>query len=214
MRLNYTATAVVLLLCSMVPCFSQGLTRADRPEVKVGDNWVFQGSDVRTGEKSPETTHTVSEIGPDKIIVTTGAGTRTYTRDWNLVEVKTGEAVTAAAKPYWPTFQFPLEVGKKWEQQYESMTRGGERTYTGQRTMQVMGVETVIVPAGKFETFKIRIEGYYNGSSNSGRWNGTLNETLWYSPAAKRNVKRELEERSGSYYNHRIFELKSLTLAQ
>lgn len=131
MHLNYTATAVVLLSWFMAPCYSQGLTRADRPEVKLGDNWVFQRSDARTGEKRPETAHTVSEVAPDKIIVTTGAGTQTYTRDWNLIEIKTGETVTDAAKPYWPSLQFPLEVGKKWEQQYESMTRGGGRERIG-----------------------------------------------------------------------------------
>lgn len=129
--MRFAFTAVVLLSCLTVPCYSQGLTRADRPEFKVGDSWVYQSSDVQTGEMRPERTYTVSEIGPDKIIISTEKGTRTYTRDWNLIEVKTGDTITAAAKPFWPNLQFPLEVGKKWEQQYESITRGGQKTYTG-----------------------------------------------------------------------------------
>ena len=216
MKSNATQAGLAILIsfCSLL-CSAQALTRADRPEVKVGDSWVQQSSNPRTGEKSPELTLTVREVTADNVVVETNTGQRrTYTRDWNIIETKSGDTVTFSAKPNSTLYQFPLEVGKKWEAQWE--TTSTRQTTRWQGKTQVEGVETVTVPAGTFQAFKIRFEGYYNGYQQIGgaSWTGVRKETFWYSPDAKRTIKGESEERSGSYYNVEVYELKSLKLGQ
>lgn len=193
---------------------AQALIRADRPELKIGDTWVYQQSDARTGEKRGAGTHVLEALGDDRIVVRTGpAGTNTYTRDWNLTEMKQGDSVTFAARPAWAYYQFPLEVGKQWDAKFDATSRGGQRTTRWQWKVRVEAVESVNVPAGTFEAFKLRYEGYYNVSEGPRNWNGSRLETLWYAPAAKRHVKIEFEERatwaSGSSYDHTRVELVS-----
>ena len=206
--------AVFVSFCSLL-CSAQALTRADRPEVKVGDSWVMQNSNPRTGEKRPEVTLTVKEVTADNIVLESGTGNRlTFNRDWNIIETKSGDTVTFSAKPNSTFYQFPLEVGKTWEAQWE--TTSTQQTTRWQGKTQVEGVETVTVPAGTFQAFKLRFEGFYNGYAKlgGGSWTGTRKETRWYSPDAKRVVKSEWEERSSSYYNVELNELKSLKLVQ
>lgn len=206
--------ALFVSFCSLL-CAAQPLTRADRPEVKVGDTWVYQNSDARTGEKRPELTLTAKEVTTDNIVLETDTGARrTYTRDFNIIEIKSGDTVTFSAKPNWTFYQFPLEVGKKWEAQWE--TTSTRQTIRWQGKTQVEGVETVTVPAGTFQAFKLRFEGYYNGRQQigGGSFTGFRKETAWYSPDAKRVVKSEFEEHSREYNNAEVNELKSLKLAQ
>jgi len=51
----------------------------------------------------------------DKIVNETSgstSGTRTYTRDYNLLQVKTGEKVTFTAKPFWALCGFHSRLAK------------------------------------------------------------------------------------------------------
>lgn len=107
----------------------------------------------------------------------------------------------------------PLRGGKTWETEWE--TENPRQTTRWRGKTQVMGVETVTVPAGTFQAFKLQFEGSYNGSARvgTGSWTGSRKETVWYSPEAKRMVKSQWEERSKNYYNAEVNELKSLKLA-
>lgn len=110
-----------VLLCT-APRVAQLPSRADRPEVKVGERWVYQNRDVRTGEKR-DTSFVVIMIGTDKIVTETGlstSGAWTFTRDWNPVERKRGETVVASMKPHWSYLQFPLKMGKTWDTAFEN----------------------------------------------------------------------------------------------
>ena len=216
MESNFLQAGLALFIsfCPLL-CTAQPLTRADRPELKVGDTWVVQNSDARTGEKRPELTLTVREVTSDNIVLETGTGRRrTYTRDWNIIETKSGDTVTFSAKPYWTRYQFPLEVGKKWEAQWETTSTNQTIRWKGET--QVEGVETVTVPAGTFQAFKLRFKGYYNGYQRvgTGSFTGVRNETAWYSPDAKRFVKIEFQDQSTGYNNAEVNELKSLKIAK
>ena len=59
---------------------------------------------MRTGEKREIRLLAVS-IDADKIVTEVAGGTsgrRTFTRDWNLLENKTGDTNNLTAKPFWP----------------------------------------------------------------------------------------------------------------
>jgi hypothetical protein len=217
MKFNILQAGLTLFVsgCSLL-CAAQPLARADSPALKVGDTWVVQSSDGRTGEKKPDLRLTVTEVTADNIIMESGKTRRTFTRDWNIVEIKSGETVTFSAKPNWTFYQFPLEVGKKWESQWE--TTDSRQTIRWQGKSQVEAVESVTVPAGTFQAFKIRFEGTSNGQVQGYGWTGFRKETVWYSPDAKRAVKSEWEYRATgtgwATYSVEVNELKSFKLAQ
>jgi hypothetical protein len=93
------AGLAILVLSWATPGLAETLLRAERPDLKVGDSSVFRDLNVRTGEKR-DTSLVVTMTDADKIVNETSgstSGARTYTRDYNLVEIKTGELVTFTA---------------------------------------------------------------------------------------------------------------------
>lgn len=74
----------------------------------------------------------------------------------------------------------PLHVGKSWQAEYLYRRRDGSDAEQ-ERTWTVAARETVEVPAGRFETFRVVSEG------------PALTLTLWYAPAIEFLVKRTTE---------------------
>jgi hypothetical protein len=211
--------AIFLYSLSLV-CAAQTALRADRPEVKEGDVWVFQVTDVVIGDKKTPNTQTVKQVTPDRIVVENSSGsTGTFTRDWNQIDSKQGETVTFKADPAWMQYDFPLEVGKKWSPRFTTVSRSGEQTTRWQWTAVVERAESVTVPAGTFDALRIRLDGFYNGARGTSTWTGRRTQTIWYAPAARRTVKSEYEEstqggsQSGRYRNVERTELISYTPA-
>jgi len=186
----------------------QTLVRADRPDIKVGDTWVYQGADLATGEKRQPVTSTVESVLDDRMVFQTGEQSETYTRELNMMEIRRGNSPTFSANPFWARYQFPLEVGKQWEGKFDTVSRGGERGYRWQWKVKVEGVESITVPAGTFEAIKLRLDGFYTCSRGCD-WSGRRTETIWYAPVVKRHVKTEFEETSGRYRDSQRFELLS-----
>jgi hypothetical protein len=144
-------TMVAAQLAPM-PAVTQSLSRAERPEIKVGDASVFQDRNVRTGEKRETRFHLI-RLDADKIVTETAgrtSGTQTFTRDWNLMEVRTGDLISQTVKPFWPRLRFPLEVGLKWESPFDVhvVTNAASRDAKWKWKAQVVGVEPVTVPGG------------------------------------------------------------------
>lgn len=191
---NLQTTLAILLLWSG-PCGAQSLARVERPQINVGDASVFEDLNVVTGEKR-DTNFRVLVVDADKIIVETSgstSGTRTFTRDWNLVEIKTGDIVTQSAKPFWPHLQFPLAVGQKWETPFEIETtdRSAKRNSKWQWNAHVVAEESVTVPAGTFAALKVEYDATFATREANKAWTGTQKETIWYAPQAGRIVRRE-----------------------
>ena len=196
---------------------AQAPQRAERPVVKVGDSPVYRDLTVRTGEKR-DTTFAVIMMDADRIVTeTSGAtsGTRTFTRDFNLVEIKTGDLVTFVAKPSWPFLQFPLEVGRRWDTPFEvdAKVRGQpvDRHAKWQWKARVVAVEPVTVPAGTFQAFRIEYDGSFATRQGNQSWTGTHKETAWYAPEVGRFAKRDYEEAAPArnFLEHHVVELLS-----
>ena len=86
----HSAILIAAAVCSQA-IGAQGLTRAERPAINVGDTWVYQSRDAQTGEKRPGWQHVVSEVAPDRITVRSAKSQLSFTQDFNLIEIKTGE---------------------------------------------------------------------------------------------------------------------------
>src|SRR5262249_31315063 len=111
-----------LALSWATACPAQTLPPAERLDLKVGDTSVVRDLDLQTREKR-DTSMVAIMIDADKTVNETGgslSATRTYTREYNLLEVKTGEKVTLTVKPFWAYLRFPLEVGQTWGGFFES----------------------------------------------------------------------------------------------
>ncbi|MEO7727055.1 MAG: hypothetical protein ABIS45_07350 [Burkholderiales bacterium] len=97
------------------------------------------------------------------------------------------------AQPY-PAYDFPLDSGKSW-----STRVGATNTATHQRVSvrvdgEVLGAERITVPAGTFDTIKIRRR-IYAGDFDGSKAETAITETEWYAPALGRAVR--LESNSG-----------------
>jgi hypothetical protein len=106
MKASHIRSALMLgiLVCAATPCAEQSLSRASRPEVKVGDAWVYKVREVRTGE-TRELSFLMSAVEADRIVTETGSSTSgawTFTREWNPVERKTGDVISMSIAPSWP----------------------------------------------------------------------------------------------------------------
>jgi len=205
----------ILTLSWATACRAQTLPPAERLDLKVGDTSVVRNLDLRTGEKR-DTTIVVVMIDADKIVNETSgstSGTRTYTRDYNLLEVKTGEKVTLTVKPFWAYLRFPLEVGQTWGGFFESETvvLPGNRSAQWRWKANVVGTEAITVAAGTFQAFKIEYDGRYFAHLNNQSWTGSHKETAWFAPEINQFVKRDLEQAAPArnFLNRHVIELLS-----
>jgi hypothetical protein len=205
---------------AVMPGVAQPLSKAERPEIRVGDSSVFLNRDLRTGEKRETRFHVIAVDG-DKIVTETAgntSGTQTFTRDWNLMEVRTGDIVSQTAKPFWPRLRFPLTPGLKWDSPFEVevRTKSFKRDAKWQWKAQVAAVGQVMVPAGTYQAFRIEYEASFATRQGNRSWTGTHKETAWYAPQVMRIVRREFEQSApaNKFFDHHVIELLSFTPAQ
>jgi hypothetical protein len=171
-----------------------------KPRWTIGDRWMmktvdlWKKTDVETFEQS------VAAVEGDSVWLerktlshvsgrTGSAGTDRYDgATWTAVDpaVVEGKVLTLA---------FPLFVGKTWEYEYTAVDASGNRTLQT-RNAKVETWEVVAVPAGTFNALKVVVDGRWRAPIRDAMFTGKVTETLWYSPEAKRWVKREVTSRT------------------
>lgn len=109
--------------------------------------------------------------------------------------------------------QFPLYPGKRWQFQYKYTPAAGG-TLKVEQTATVAGWEEVRVPAGTFRALKVVHTGRYQATAYGFSWSGLIHEAYWYAPAAKRVVRMEYQDTtgSGSKWDHWRDELVTMTI--
>ena len=90
---------------------------------------------------------------------------------------------------------WPLEVGKKWSFKGDWKRPDGVTGNTKQ-DVEVLAFEEVTVPAGKFMAYKIEHRGFY---TNSAGRNGRQNDTFWYSPEMRMDVRHDRDDGYNRY---------------
>lgn len=167
----------VLAALGMVALLACWAAAADVPVVQqptwdVGDSWTY--SDPAAGQLK----YTVRESTPDHYLLEyqTPSATSTVTFERDLSQ----------RGPKYLGFQWPLSQGSKWEQKVSGTVAGGAPS-TWNITWSAETYESVTVPGGTFDAFRIKARHCnltYQGSySNCGDY------TIWYAPKAKFFVK-------------------------
>jgi hypothetical protein len=94
-----------------------------------------------------------------------------------------------------PFRDWPLKVGKKWKYESEWKNAEGTAMITSQ-DVEVVSYGEVVVLAGRFMAYKIEHVGTFTNTKSG---SGKMNDTYWYSPALKMNIRHVQDDGYGSY---------------
>ena len=168
----------------------------------VGDVYVYRVSNgYVSGAVLGRVRSRIENIGPDRIEVSLNADNprigaaraEIYARDGNwlrhqinnhdqLVDYEFGTA--------YPAYVFPLEPGKDWSLRVEGSSAASGKRNSIRVDGEVLGAEKVTVPAGTFETVKVRRR-VYAGDGDGQVGETRITEIDWYAPALGRAVRAE-----------------------
>jgi len=193
----------------------------ERPQLNVGDRWVFRVVDLWNGRETRQRELAVVQVNETGVRVderSTAINGVPITRPRSVV-VRTAAWPNANPRPIAGTFtaiDFPLYVGKTWTMAYTRPSRNGNASdITERREVTVEGWETIKVPAGEFRTLRIVHEGLRMLHVSDGIFGSPTREVYWYSPELKIYVKREYRNRrvSGSLFDQYSEELMEASVS-
>jgi len=147
--------------------------RAERPDVKVGDEWKFA-----CGWHN-ERLWVVTSVDQTGIKATENGKPLLLTPDLNVLESPRRKDTDNQ----W--LSFPLEVGKQWtaDNNWQMCEFSGPEKVQ----VKVVDYEKVTVPAGQFDAFRLEITTSW--TNETVRDSGANSGTYWYAPAARAIVK-------------------------
>ncbi len=169
--------------------------RADSPTLVPGDTWTVRYSGGARGkrkflrEEAGVLVFAVSQTWKD------GGITQSFlhlTRDLSIVRTLDADGTEQQRfDPHSLGLQFPLAPGKEWQERCQRYDHG-KRVGTFVGTYKVVGIETVVGPAGTFQTF--RVDGQaYEVQAPARLWRFTH----WYAPKARMEVRLQAVEPEG-----------------
>ena len=167
--------------------FTAGTARADT-RFRVGDSFTYDRFDKTLFGKKPERyTSSVTAITGEHVVFNDGKAIRDLLG--NQVRFRDGREVT-------PRQDQPLEyaIGKKWSTRFES-SRGGKLIGSVMLHFRVVARETITVPAGTFDCFRIEASGV---NRLPGRPDFETSAVRWEAPGrvrmavAKEEVRRRV----------------------
>ena len=157
--------------------------RAERPDLAVGDRWLYRRIDGLAGTARFEIASIEGEVR-------TAVGDR-FDTDWAVLFIK-NDGLTY--EPRVPRLPWPMVPGAESKFEYRVLGSKDYPEWTVTGMMRVVGREQVTVPAGTFDTFKIEVSGRYRQKRADGRGgSGFFKNVYWYAPDVKREVFREHE---------------------
>ncbi len=188
-----------LLLIMGFYVLAAGAQAIPRPEVKKDDSWTYRGTNAvgpgqhiyvtevtYVDEKSIITVTTVTDGKDINTIKDAREIDSTWTRDWNAIITHTGRIYV----PHAGTFKFPLEVGSAHDVRYELRSRRDPQfLLAGVGNCEVVGWESIEVPAGKFRALKVKQRATWQTPGSGSRRIFDIN--FWYVPEIRRWVKLE-----------------------
>lgn len=157
--------------------FSKGTAVANM-KYRVGDRYEYQVTDLLTNIPGRLKVQTVSAVTADEVRYNQGR----FVTDLLGNFMQTGEGRRFGASQFYVT---EYSVGKKWTTRYPVTFPNGD-TDDIEIDFKVVGKETVTVPAGTFDAFRVEGTGWILGKAIA------ITETYWLSPdKAPRVVKIE-----------------------
>ncbi len=199
MRLFLAAISLVLLvscatqLASEPPPGMQAQVAA--PEVQAGSVWRYAVSDGFTGLPRGTVEYRVRSVEGDAVTVDVVANGQersdVYTRDGNWLRRPATNMQTFTYSPAYRALDFPLAAGKRWSARAMATDPADGRSFPVQIQGRVLGWERVRVPAGEFDTLKVRRMVYFDYFLLGERGQSVIQETDWYAPAVGHVVRSE-----------------------
>jgi hypothetical protein len=157
--------------------------QADRPPIEVGDRWEFVVW-YSVPATTPNRIWIVTGTAHDGIDATENGEPLRLTVDLGVLDGPT----QASSNPR--PLDFPLTVGKRWE--YDNRWTFKPKRSKGSARVDVVvaAYESVRVPAGTFDAFRLESRERLSGMSPiNSRYDGETTRTYWYAPAARAIVK-------------------------
>jgi hypothetical protein len=188
----------ILYALAAALCFAAGPAAATP---SVGDTHVYRLVNGYNGQVRGLLENRVDKVDASGVTVTVtpdsphaGSGvTKLFTKDGNWlrhpVESHGAKVMYKFATPY-PAYVYPLEPGKSWSVRVRASVAGETRTRSVRIDGKVLQAERIRVPAGEFDTLKIR-RLVYPGDPNYDQMETQIIEFEWYSPELKRAVRIE-----------------------
>ncbi len=178
---------------------------AQQPVVAVGDSWKFVVY-YTVPSRIPNRTWTISSIKGERLLGTENGAPLTLTRELNVVD-SPRQAETNSR-----LLSFPLAVGKRWQYRSNWLFKPKSSRGSIDADVVVVAYESIDVPAGRFEAFKLQAVAELGGSSPSDTfYAGQTTTTYWYAPVARAIVK---SVHHNPYQGSTTVELVELNLRQ
>jgi hypothetical protein len=102
-----------------------------------------------------------------------------------LTRITSGDKKLFEYNPHYPAPAFPLELGKKWQGKYDGYRADQGASWKSEVNCEAKAFETVKVPAGEFEAYRVACEDNWEASP----FRGTADATYWYAPKIGTIVK-------------------------
>lgn len=210
MRYLLASCITSLLLPAM--CDAQTAQMPGPSELEIGDTWRWQQADDRTNVKERPTFLTVVGSRGEKMLSNGASEFRLSDYYVDGSYPLPGADKKTVAQPW---RSWPLEVGKKWTFDMDWVRPDGVTGHTHQ-DVEVAALEEVEVPAGKFMAYRIVHRGFFSNSNNI---RGQQDDTYWYAPDVKADVKLRRDDRYNVYtrelvsFTHRATDAAHVSLA-
>lgn len=189
MKFSSIVFALSLIGFTSISVVAQEASRPGVDNYTLGETWEWQEKLVRDAEPSKalmesfETRAVVVEAGEKKFVKKFAGGTKT---------VAIGQAEPKADEKVFR--KWPLKVGAKWVYE-ENWTSEDGTTGSTKQDAEVVAFEKITVPGGTYSAFKI----VHRGTFKNARGSGDMNDTYWYAPDVKADVKH-VNESGGQTY--------------
>jgi hypothetical protein len=173
--------APLLALLLGAPAAAQ---KADRPDVRAGDQWRFAVVYGDHVSAEPNRVWVVTSVGAGAIEATENGEPLLLTPELNVRESPRERSSNPRA------LQFPLEVGKRWRFETDWVFKPKASHGSVLIDVEVVAHEKLTVAAGEFDAFRLVAKGVLRGTSPIGsRYDAVTTTTYWYAPQARAVVK-------------------------
>ncbi len=150
-------------------------TLAANTAYKVGDRYVYRVFDLLTKLEMKPFTRTVTEITESEV---------RFDQERRYVTDLLGNQLRFSSGAVWsPNQTVPTEfaVGRRWNTRFRMVSAKDEVTMADLE-LRIADRESITVPAGTFNAFRIEARGWNTGSVGTGMINTAWNWKTWYAP--------------------------------
>lgn len=189
MKFSSIFVALYIFSFTSISAMAQEAQRPGIESFTVGETWEWKEKLVADAEpnkalmESLDIRTVILDAGEKKFVKKFAGGSKIYAID--QADSKTDEKAFR---------KWPLRVGAKWEYEESWTSDDGTTGYTKQDA-EVVAFEKITVPSGTYSAFKI----VHRGIFKNARGSSTMNDTYWYSPEVKADVKH-INESGGQTY--------------